>query len=254
MNDETFLEDKIPAKKIYADWAIWVGSFLGGPLVAAYFINENFKVFGEREKIWKTWVAAIAMTALVLTTLFIPLFDQVPGFFYYASYAITAVIFVRIFQRNKIDAHIAGGGKLFGRGRIIGISLLGGLIAAIPFFGAAYLAEGVFNTQAAKTYGTLNHEVQFDKNNITEAEVDKIADALTKTTFFDREKQKFVDVKKVDGGYELNIYCSETIKKDRGAVDWFVKLRGDMQKLFPSDKIVINLMIGTPDNLFKRLE
>ncbi len=30
-------------EKIYKDKAIWVGTFLGGPLVAGYFFSKNYK-------------------------------------------------------------------------------------------------------------------------------------------------------------------------------------------------------------------
>lgn len=61
-NMEQTLEIQNGSKKIYKDKAIWVGTFLGGPLVAGYFIAENFKVFGEYGKAKKTWIYAILTT------------------------------------------------------------------------------------------------------------------------------------------------------------------------------------------------
>lgn len=60
-----------PTKKIYKDRAISVGTFLGGPLVAGYFIAENFKVFGEYEKAKKTWIYTIIATVIIFGGIFL---------------------------------------------------------------------------------------------------------------------------------------------------------------------------------------
>ena len=62
MEQEIILNNQIPTEKIYKDKEVWVGTFLGGPLVAGYFIAKNFKVFGEADKARKTWVIAIIAT------------------------------------------------------------------------------------------------------------------------------------------------------------------------------------------------
>jgi hypothetical protein len=254
MKDETRLDNQIPEEKVYSERAVWAGSFLGGPLVAGYMIGENFKAVGEREKVWKTWIIAIVVTAIVFATIFIPLFDKVPGFFYFLSYAVIASIFFRRFQSEKIDAHLAGGGELFGWGRIIGISILGVIATGTLLLGAVYLAADFSETTTTKTYGTLKHEILFEKSNITVSEVDKIADALTKGGFFEQEKQKFVDAKKIGNSYEVVIYCNDSIKSDPEAVEYFAGLRNEIQQQFPGQKIIFNLVIGTPDNVVKHLE
>jgi hypothetical protein len=43
--------EEVPTEKIYSEKAIRVGTFLGGPIVAGYFIAENFKVFGDFDKV-----------------------------------------------------------------------------------------------------------------------------------------------------------------------------------------------------------
>ncbi len=42
-------------KRVYKTNMIYLGSWLGGPLVAGYLIAENFKAFGEFSKAKKTW-------------------------------------------------------------------------------------------------------------------------------------------------------------------------------------------------------
>jgi hypothetical protein len=45
---EEILDAEKPMQKIYNTKAIIIGTFLGGPLVAGYFIAENFKAFNEK--------------------------------------------------------------------------------------------------------------------------------------------------------------------------------------------------------------
>lgn len=41
----------IPTFKLYKDKAIYLGTFIGGPLVAGYLIAENFKQLGQLGKV-----------------------------------------------------------------------------------------------------------------------------------------------------------------------------------------------------------
>ena len=65
------IEDKIQKGKIYKDSAFWVGTFLGGPLVAGYLFSENFKILGKPEKVKTTWIYAILATILIFGSAFL---------------------------------------------------------------------------------------------------------------------------------------------------------------------------------------
>jgi hypothetical protein len=41
--------------KLYKDKAIWIGTFIGGPLVAGYLIAENYKKLGQDKNASKSW-------------------------------------------------------------------------------------------------------------------------------------------------------------------------------------------------------
>ena len=105
-----------------------------------------------------------------------------------------------------------------------------------------------------KTYGFLKHEILFDKSNISEREVDKIANGLTESTFFDDALQKSIYVKKVNNDFEIFIVCFESIKDDAEALQSFVQFRNELQAFFPDNKIVINLVVDNLDNVVKRIE
>lgn len=261
MNDETSLENQ--SKGVYNAQKIWVGTIIGGPLVAGYMISENFKTLGERGKVINTWLITIAAFIIIFAASFTLNLDRIPNQIIPLIYTGIAFIFVRLFQDEKINAHIKTNGRVFGWGRTICITIVGLLITIIMLIPVVLLmgyssdepaTNTTTNTTITKTYGNLKHEILFDKTNISEREVDRIADGLKKTTFFDSERQKFVDAKKVGNNFEINLYCNESIKTDSQALGYFRTLQNDMQKIFPDNKIVFNLVVGTPDNIIKRLE
>ena len=52
--------------KLYRDKAIWVGTFIGGPLVAGYLIASNYKKLGEDKNAMKCWGYALGSTMILL--------------------------------------------------------------------------------------------------------------------------------------------------------------------------------------------
>lgn len=87
----------------------------------------------------------------------------------------------------------------------------------------------------------MKHEIAFDKNNIAESEVNKIADGLTRTTFFDEAVTKYVYTKKVNDDFEISISCDKSVTSNAEALQHLVQLKTELQGLFPNNKIVFNL-------------
>lgn len=240
--------------KIFKDKAIWVGTFLGGPLVAGYFIAENFKVFGEQDKVKKTWIYAILTTIAVFAIAFsIPEDINIPNQLIPLVYTGIAYFIIIHFQGDRIKAHIDEGGPLHGWWRIIGISLIGLLVTTLPFLIFFLVSTGgQFGTET-KTYGLKNHEIAFDKENISENEIDQLADALIKTTFFDEAVTKYVYAEKDDEGYTLYLSVIDGIYEDPRIVRPFQQLKDNMQLLFPDRKITVKLVVDYLDNVVKTL-
>jgi hypothetical protein len=140
----SFIE--IPTQKIYKQRAISAGAFLGGPLVAGYFIAENFKAFDENEKAKKTWIIAIIVTVFVFGTAFlIPDDVNVPNQIIPIAYTIIASYLAQHFQGTKIKEHIENGGVYFNWWRVIGVGFIGlfiTILAAVSIFILSDLAKG----------------------------------------------------------------------------------------------------------------
>lgn len=80
-NEEIILEPQVPVGKIYSEKAVWTGVFLGGPVVAGYFIAENYKRFGQNNKAKRAWLISIVATISIFGTLFfIPNVEKLPKY------------------------------------------------------------------------------------------------------------------------------------------------------------------------------
>jgi hypothetical protein len=132
------------AKRIYKDRAIWVATYLGGPLVAGYLIAENFKAFNETDKVRKTWIYTIIGTIIIFGGIFsIPnhIFESIPKYFIPLIYTAIAHVFVKHYQGKNISAFIALGGKPFGWWRAIVVSLVGFVITLVSILIVYYMVR-----------------------------------------------------------------------------------------------------------------
>lgn len=250
------MTDKILNQKIFKDKAFWVGTFLGGPLVAGYFLAENFKVFKEFDNVKKSWIYAILTTIVVFVIAFsIPENVNIPNQLIPLVYTGIAYFLVVHFQGDKIREHLDSGGKSHSWWRIIGVSLIGLIVTTLPILGYAFFSNSAsgFSTET-RTYGIMKHEIAFDGDNITASEIDDIATGFKKTTYFDNAVTKYVYAKEENGSYILYLSVVDGIENDSYALAPFIQLREDMQKEFPNNKIIINLVVDYLDNVVKKIE
>ena len=120
------LLEPIPESKIYKELYVRGATFLGGPMIAGYFIAENFKSLGQPEKVKPTWIITILATIVIFGSIFlIPGIQKVPNFLIPFIYAGIAGFLVQRLQGEKIKTHIANGGQFYSAWRILLISLIG---------------------------------------------------------------------------------------------------------------------------------
>ena len=115
-----------PAFKLYRDKSIYIGTFLGGPLVAGYLIAENFRALGQPDKIRNTWIIAILATiAILAAALFIPGLEKVPPYILPLVYTGIAQLIVQRLQGSSIKLHDEKGGSFFSVWRAVLIGIIG---------------------------------------------------------------------------------------------------------------------------------
>lgn len=255
LNEKSVFEE-VPTEKIYTEKAIAVGTFLGGPLVAGYLMSENFKVFHESNKVAKTWIISILSTIAVFRLIFvIPESINIPNVLFPLIYMGIVGYLTKIYQQQNINQHIEKGGETFSGWRTAGISIVGCMVTIMPIVGFVFFNQAANGeiTELSKSYGIMNHQISY-QNTIKEDEVDKIAHALTATTFFDDAQTKYIYLEKIDHNYEISIACDESVQYNPVARKPFSDLQKGVQKYFPHNKIVLKLVIDNIENIVVRLE
>jgi hypothetical protein len=134
----------IPPYKVFNPASIWIGTFMGGPLIAGYIIANNFKAFKDTQKVISTWIITVIFLIFFLIVIFSFPWHPLNFYFFfpifYTSVAWTLMLF---FQKENIDKHIGKGGKIHSYWRSAGIGIIGLFI--IQFL--IGFVEGATNTR-----------------------------------------------------------------------------------------------------------
>jgi len=251
---EQTLLTETPTKKVYKENAIWGGTFLGGPLAAAYFIAENFKAFHQPDKARKTWIYTILFTIFLFVGVFL-LPDNFPPHVIPIAYTVAAYYLTKHFQGTSIKQHGEAGGLFFNGWRVAAVGFIGLIITIIPVLGYALTADHIANgSMSEKSYGVTKNTIDYDSRSLTETEVDRLAEAMIKASFFDEEVTKYVYAAKVDNNYELSISVIEGTTTDLEAIRFFEALRSELQANFPNNKIVLVMVGDNLEDVRKRIE
>jgi MFS superfamily sulfate permease-like transporter len=134
LKEVEFDEENVPYGKIFTDKKLWLGSMLGGPLVAGYIIYKNYHIFNEFNKAKKVMLITILFSIILITIIFlIPDSIRIPDQLMPFIYTCIAWGFMKKSQGNKIEEHIKNGGQLIGWGKTLLISLLGFIITVAIF-------------------------------------------------------------------------------------------------------------------------
>ena len=130
---EEILDAPDAKDKVYKKSMITFAAFLAGPLIAAYFLAENFKVINKREYVPKTWLIAIAIMAFVLYGSFnLEIFDELPSYVFTVLYIVISSFTYSKLQEEEINNHIAEEGTFHSWGRAILITVIGFIITVTP--------------------------------------------------------------------------------------------------------------------------
>ncbi len=239
--------------KIYTERKMIMGVLLGGPLAGGYYFWRTFNALEMPKRAMAAVVVALIVLAASLGSIFIPALDRVPNIAFYGLQVGLTIGAIRGYLTTDIYDHINANKPVCGWGNTILVAVISGILTLGPLIGLAYVSPGTFDNSTTRYYGKLKHEIVFDPANISEAEVERIASALTSTNFFDTEMQKTVDVEKSDHRFIITLYCTEEARAPEW-IDFHKNFHSDLQKFFPANPIVIDMVVGTPDNRIARLE
>jgi hypothetical protein len=130
-----------PDYKLYNSRAVWIGTFLGGPLVAGYFAAENFKLLGQRSSARIAWIIAIIGTLLTFAAVsLVPAIASLPKYILPLAYTSLAQFLIQKFQGASLKKHIAEGGQLYSAWRAALIGLIGLVVLFAIFYAILFVA------------------------------------------------------------------------------------------------------------------
>ena len=139
--EENILE-VVPDFKLHKKQTIAVCTFLTGPLVAGYLVAENFNQLKERRKAINTWIFTICYTLiLILSMVFIPFFEDIPGFIFSILNVFIVSYFVQRFQLTSINLHQEKGGQFFSVWRAVLASFVSLVIMVALILAILFIAE-----------------------------------------------------------------------------------------------------------------
>jgi hypothetical protein len=109
--------------KLYTPTQIRLGSFLGGPIAAVYFLRENFRVLGRLPEVRTTLIVGTAVVIGLLALLpFLP--AHFPNYIVPLTYSYAAGAAASKWQLNKEAILDSGIYRLQSNWRVFGLSLL----------------------------------------------------------------------------------------------------------------------------------
>jgi hypothetical protein len=227
--------------KIFREQAIMRGTFLGGPLAAGYLIAHNFKVFGEKDKVRNTWIISILATVLIFyIILHLAASVKIPNQVIPFLYSGIAYGLVAYYQSKNIESHLKERGQYYNGWRVAGTSIIALLITCAGVFSCVYFTDPTF-TASRKEYGITKNQILYKKADITDQELDKMADSFKAAGLFGDELTVSVLIEKKNSDYTISIPLQKDAWNDPNTVNGFQALREGVQANFPNGHIRINL-------------
>lgn len=87
--------------RYYSQNQIYIGTFLGGPIAAIWYMARNFSAFRQEEAVRVTWLYGILSTLVFLeVALFVP--DEVPSVAFSAFYTGVTAFLLEKYQKSQL--------------------------------------------------------------------------------------------------------------------------------------------------------
>ena len=121
-------------KPIYRKIHLQLAAFFGGPLAIVYILAENFKQFGENERVKKTWVIGIGMCLLFfIGVAYMTSTKKIPNLIVPLISILIGTAIMQSWQGSDIKLHSEAGGRIHPLLRALVVGIMS-LMATILFF------------------------------------------------------------------------------------------------------------------------
>ena len=243
-----------PDARLYSEARMLVGVALGGPLALAYYLARTLKTLGRSNlAIGLGITLPLVLLLLVFVSAVVPGLDSIPDPFWYLFQFAILVGFTRGYIFTSFKAYLAEGKPIYSWGNTLLVAMVAVAITVALMAAFYFTVSSMYFEMPKATYGKLEHEIYYDPSNINKAEIDHLAKALTETNFFDEEVKKGIQISRSNNTYIIAIFFSPDANRP-DVIAPYRELRTELQKEFPVNKIVIDMVVDTADNRFARLE
>ena len=128
---------------LYSPRQIFVASFLGSPIAAAWFIHRNFMTLGNESRALRTlWLGLAATAAVIVVALYLP--NRFPNAVLPLAYSIAIYQYALFLFKGAYNKHLTEGGRKGSWWVVIGVGLLAVLALAGVAFAIAFAAPSLF--------------------------------------------------------------------------------------------------------------
>jgi hypothetical protein len=128
---------------LYSPRQIYVASFLGSPIAAAWFIHQNFMTLGIESRALRTLGLGFAATvAVVVAGFFLP--NRFPSVLLPLAYSFAVYQYASFLFKGAYSKHLTESGRKGSWWMVIGVSLLAALIFIGVVFAIAFAVPSLF--------------------------------------------------------------------------------------------------------------
>lgn len=208
---ELHILDELDHKeKVYTQGMVNVAAFFGGPLAAGYLLIQNYKVFGQQEKVGIAWAIAIIGGCcffgggLAINHFLVDIPDFIYGLI---SLFFARAIFVRD-QAVAVAAHLKDGGNKQSGWRVAGVLGVVYALVVVLFLGGFFTLYDLEDWEeeeqempveqeattglTSRSYGGMDHMISYDQGQWNAEDVDEIGTALISSGFFGQRRQRLL--------------------------------------------------------------
>lgn len=160
-NQETTTKDL----KLFSQRAIYIGTFVGGPLAAGYLIRANYRALGKSDEGNKALVFGVIGSILLFAIIFsVPesAIERIPRQLIPLVYTAIVYFIVERIHGDILRKHKEDGNPFFSRWRVAGISLISLAILSLGILGYVFISQ--YNSELEK------YDVEIEKFTKNETE------------------------------------------------------------------------------------
>jgi len=175
----------LKVNKFYSENQIYTATFLGGPISAGILIYQNLKRIGDQRKASGTLLFTLVFTFLLfLGIMHLPdaVVDKIPNIAFTSLYTVIVYVIYNRYMADRFNAELQEADSKASGWKVAGFTFMGLVINLVIIFSIA-VAQPPFPGQKM-TFGSLKHEVYFDKDQLDPSTVESVAFVLAETQFF----------------------------------------------------------------------